>query len=466
MNTKNVVSEKTKLKTGYTTGSSATAAAKAALLAIINQQKSENIEILLPKGNLIKIPIFSCKFELEKAVCSVIKNGGDDPDVTHGAEIIVELSFTEKIGEIDIDGGEGIGIVTKPGLGLEINKPAINPVPKKMIIKNLTSVGREILVKKGFRVLISVPKGRELGPKTDNPRLGIKNGISILGTSGIVIPFSTAAYAASIRQNIDVAIAMENDTVVLTTGGRSEDFSKKIVDLPEHCFVQMGDFSGYAIQQCNKKNIKKAYVVGFIGKLVKMAAGVKQTHVKGSKVDMNFLAELAKKSNANEKVIQSIKKANTARHVSEIIQENNVKGFFELICNEVYKHMRKQSENRVSIDVILFNFDGNNDDYAAGAARRYAGGGKSDWYLGSAVEMNILAYWSKGLTPNPTVSSGPGNMTQGGFNINSSDAYWTSSESIASEYFNAWKRLFSSTSNGAGEDHKSFLRYVRPIRAF
>jgi hypothetical protein len=116
--------------------------------------------------------------------------------------------------------------------------------------------------------------------------------------------------------------------------------------------------------------------------------------------------------------------------------------------------------------VVLFNFYGNNDDYAAGAARRYAGGGKSDWYLGSAVEMNILAYWSKGLTPNPTVSSGPGNMTQGGFNINSSDAYWTSSESIASEYYNAWKRLFSSTSNGAGEDHKSFLRYVRPIRAF
>jgi len=120
----------------------------------------------------------------------------------------------------------------------------------------------------------------------------------------------------------------------------------------------MGDFSGYAIQQCNKKNIKKAYVVGFIGKLVKMASGVKQTHVKGSKVDMNFLAELAEKSNANEKVIQSIKKANTARHVSEIIQENNVKGFFELICNEVHKHMRKHSENRVSIDVILFNFDG------------------------------------------------------------------------------------------------------------
>ena len=304
MNTTGVKEEKTKLKTGYTTGSSATAASKAALLSIIHQKKIENVDILLPKKSLIQIPIHSCEFESDKAKCSVIKNGGDDPDVTHGAEIIVELSFTEKINEIEIDGGEGVGIVTKQGLGLEINKPAINPVPKKMIIENLKEIGKEILSEKGIRVIISVPKGKELGPKTDNPRLGIINGISILGTSGIVIPFSTAAYAASIRQNLDVAIAAGNDTVVLTTGGRSEDFSKKIVDLPEHCFVQIGDFSGYAIQQCGRKDIKKAYVVGFIGKLAKMAAGVKQTHVKGSKVDMNFLAELAQKCNANEIVIQ------------------------------------------------------------------------------------------------------------------------------------------------------------------
>ena len=355
-----VVVEKTvKLRTGYTTGSSATAAAKSALLSIISQRKIENVDILLPKGTLIQIPIHSCEFESNKAKCSVIKDGGDDPDVTHGAEIIVELSFTEKANEIDIDGGEGVGIVTKLGLGLEVNKPAINPVPKKMITENLREAGEKILVKKGIRVVISVPKGRELGPKTDNPRIGIQGGISILGTSGIVIPFSTASYAASIRQNIDVIIAMENDTVVLTTGGRSEDFAKKMIDLPEHCFVQMGDFSGYAIQQCSKKNIKKAYVVGFIGKLAKMAAGVKQTHVKGSKVNMNFLAELAGRSNAGEAVIESIKKANTARHVSEIIQKNNVKGFFELICSETYKHMRKHCQEKVPIDVILFDFDGN-----------------------------------------------------------------------------------------------------------
>lgn len=142
---------KNNLKTGYTTGSSATAAAKAGLLSIINQQRIEKTDILLPKGNSIQIPVFSCEFEKDKAKCSVIKNGGDDPDVTHGAEIIVDISFIEKIDEIEIDGGEGVGIVTKPGLGLEINKAAINPVPKKMIIENLREIGSEVLQKKELR---------------------------------------------------------------------------------------------------------------------------------------------------------------------------------------------------------------------------------------------------------------------------------------------------------------------------
>ncbi len=349
---------KEKLRTGFTTGTSATAAAKASLLSIIQQREIQEVNVKLPKGSFIKIPIHSCRFDEKGAKCSVIKDGGDDPDVTHGAEIIVDVSFTDKVNEIDIDGGEGVGIVTKPGLGLEINKPAINPVPKKMIYENIRNVAEKILSEKGIKVMISVPKGRELGPKTDNPRIGILNGISILGTSGIVIPFSTASYAASIRQNLDVSIAMGNDTVVLTTGGRSEDFAKKIIDLPEHCFVQMGDFSGYTIQQCGRKGIKKAYVVGFIGKLAKMAAGVKQTHVKGSKVDMDFLADIAKKCGGSNEIIENIRKANTARHVSEIIKENNINGFFDDICDQTYSHMRKYSEEKVPLDVILFDFDG------------------------------------------------------------------------------------------------------------
>ena len=346
------------LRTGYTTGSSATAAAKAALLAILDQQNVSGVDILLPKGSSISIPINSCTYGSDYARCSVVKDGGDDPDVTHGAEIIVDLSLTGMAGMIDIDGGEGIGIVTKPGLGLEIDKPAINPVPKRMIIQNLQDVGRQILDRHGIRVVISVPKGAELGPKTDNPRIGIKGGISILGTSGIVIPFSTASYAASIRQNLDVALAMGNDTVVLTTGGRSEEMARKIVNLPDHCFIQMGDFSGYTIQQCGRKGIKKAYVVGFIGKLAKMAAGVKQTHVKGSKVNMGFLAGLAEQSGADAATIREIRRANTARHVSEIVQNSNTGGFFDLICVHTYRHMRRHCNDLVPIEVVLFDFDG------------------------------------------------------------------------------------------------------------
>ena len=349
---------KGKLRTGFTTGTSATAASMAAILSIINQKKIESVDVLLPKKDKIKISINSCEFDKNKACCSVIKDGGDDPDVTHGAEIIVDLELTSKPNSIEIDGGEGVGRVTKPGIGLEIGQAAINPTPRKMITKNLTQAGKKILEKNGIKVVISVPKGKELGPKTDNPRIGIVGGISILGTSGIVVPYSTASFAAAIRQQVDVVVSMGDDAVVLTTGGRSEDYARKILELPEHSFIQMGDFSGYAISQCTKKGIKRAYVGGFIGKFAKMATGVKQTHVKGSKVNMEFLSELAKKCNAEEKLIQEIKNANTARNVQEIILENNVEGFFAQVCSEVYKQMKNHSENKTEIEVILFDFDG------------------------------------------------------------------------------------------------------------
>lgn len=349
---------KEKLRTGFTTGTASAASAKAAILAIINQKKIESVEVTLPKGNSIPIKIHSCEFSDSRAKCSVIKDAGDDPDVTHGAEIVVELSLTPNIQQIEIDGGEGVGVVTKPGLGLEINKPAINPTPKKMIKDNVNEVAKDVLEKNGIKIIISVPKGKELALKTDNPRLGILGGISILGTSGIVIPYSTASFAAAVRQNLDVSLAMGNDTVVLATGGRSEEFAKKLVDLPDHSFVQMGDFAGYTIQQCAKKKIKKAYVVGFIGKFAKLAAGVKQTHVKGSKVDMSLLAEVAEKCNADSQTIELIRKANTARHVQDIVLEHKVKGFFDKVCSMVYKHMTEHSEGKVPIDVILFDFEG------------------------------------------------------------------------------------------------------------
>ena len=193
---------KGKLRTGFTTGTCATASSKAAILAIINQKTISDVDVLLPKQDKINIKINSCEFTNEDAKCSVIKDGGDDPDVTHGAEIFVHLSLTNSIGSIEIDGGEGVGRVTKPGLGLEIGTAAINPTPKKMILENMQEVGEEILKQNGIKITVSVPTGKELAKKTDNPRIGILNGISILGTSGIVIPYSTASFAAAIRLSL------------------------------------------------------------------------------------------------------------------------------------------------------------------------------------------------------------------------------------------------------------------------
>ena len=350
---------KGKLRTGFTTGTCATAASKAGILAIINQQSLNNVDVILPKRDKINIQINSCNFSKDNAQCSVIKDGGDDPDVTHGAEIFVDISLTDKIGSIEIDGGKGVGRVTKPGLGLEIGTAAINPTPKKMILENIQEVGEEVLGKNGIKIVVSVPTGEELAKKTDNPRIGILDGISILGTSGIVIPYSTASFAAAIRQQIDVVSSMNDEEVVLTTGGRSEDFAREIIKLPDHSFIQMGDFSGYTIQQCAKKSLKKAYVAGFIGKLAKMAAGVKQTHVKGGKVDMKFLSELAKRCNANSETIRKILGANTARNVQEIVIEDGVDGFFDEITKETCNQMRQHSEEKIPVEVILFNFDGN-----------------------------------------------------------------------------------------------------------
>ena len=356
------VGRKRSLRTGYTTGTCAAAATKAALSALVSGNKLPKVNVSLPKDKHIVIDIAWIKFVNEKSVtASVIKDGGDDPDVTNGAEIWSTVSLLESSNKIMIDGGIGVGRVTKPGLGLEIGKAAINPTPLKMINQ---AIG-EILEKQqknryGLSILISVPKGEEIAKRTDNPRLGIIGGISILGTTGIVIPYSTASFAASIRQSIDVSIAMGSDSVILTTGGRSEDFARGIFgnSVADHAYIQIGDFIGFSIKQCAIKKIKKAYVIGFIGKLTKMAMGVKQTHVKGSNVDMNFLATLANRCGANKELVKKIKLANTARHVGELIDQSGLSMFYDVLCEEVYNHLSKYSPSELQIEIVLLDFTG------------------------------------------------------------------------------------------------------------
>jgi cobalt-precorrin-5B (C1)-methyltransferase len=352
-----------KLRTGYTTGTSAAAATKAALLALIYGRTVDSVVVSLPKEKQATIKVAWTRIEgRDSATSAVIKYAGDDPDITDGAEICSTVSFSDEKDKMLIDGGKGVGRITKPGLGLEIGKAAINPTPIKMIEQAVQEVLANVphLKEHGISIIISVPKGEELAKRTDNPRLGILGGISILGTTGIVLPYSTASFAASIRQSLDVSLASGTYTVVLTTGGRSEDFAKAILgkSLPDHSFIQIGDFAGYAIKQCSNKKIHKAIIAGFIGKLTKMAMGIKQTHVRGSHVNMDFMAKIAAECNSSESVIQEIRGANTARHVSEIIKNNNVNGFFDLICKRVYEQMYEHSKRELEIKVIMFEFDG------------------------------------------------------------------------------------------------------------
>jgi cobalt-precorrin-5B (C1)-methyltransferase len=317
--------------------------------------------VSLPKGSIATLRIAWTKRESNSSVtCAAIKDGGDDPDVTHGAEICSTVSFSKNTNHINIDGGKGVGRVTKPGLGLEMGKAAINPTPMKMLEQAVREVAGHQLEKQGVDVLISVPNGDEIAQKTDNPRLGILGGISILGTTGIVLPYSTASFAASIRQGLDVATAMGSHVVALTTGGRSEDFAKALFsELPDHCFIQMGDFAGYSIKQCaNKATIRQVVIAGFIGKLTKMAMGIKQTHVAGSHVDMEFMAQLASDCNAAPDIVQEISDANTARHVSEIIKKHKIVNYYDKLCKKVYDQMHAHAKGQLQIEVILFEFDG------------------------------------------------------------------------------------------------------------
>lgn len=351
-------------RTGFTTGACAAAAAKAAAMCVASGAPVSSVSVRLPKGGAAEFAVERCErgAPARAATCSVVKDAGDDPDVTHGAEIVATVSIEPggPPGEVAIEGGEGVGTVTKPGLGLEIGASAINPVPRSMIASEVGEAAAPLLAGgASIRVVVSVPSGRELAPRTDNPRLGIAGGISILGTRGIVVPFSTAAFAASIRQSIDVAVAMGDRRIVLSTGGRSEEFARALTGLADHCYVQMGDFAGYAVEQCAKKGVEEAVVAGFIGKLAKMAAGAAQTHVKGSKVDTAFLARLAEGSGAAPAEAERVRGANTARHALEIAGGQPWAGaFLGGVCEKVHSHMRRRAGGGLRLEVVMFGFDG------------------------------------------------------------------------------------------------------------
>jgi cobalt-precorrin-5B (C1)-methyltransferase len=290
--------------------------------------------------------------------CSVVKDAGDDPDCTHGAHLTATLRRVPAPG-VHLKGGDGVGTITQPGLGLEVGGPAINPVPRRMIEEHVAEVLETDGADGGVEVTVSVPGGEAMAGKTLNARLGIVGGISILGTTGIVRPYSTAAFRASVEQGVQVAAARGAREVVLTTGGRSENFARKLrPDLPEAAFVQMGDFVGFALGCTARSGIPRATLCGMMGKLSKLADGRRQTHAAGSQVNTALLGRLAKKAGATPELARQIAAANTARHALELADAAGLTGLADAVCERAARHAARFAGGGVTVSVILTDFEG------------------------------------------------------------------------------------------------------------
>ena len=349
-----------KLRTGWTTGACAAAAAKAAARALVSGEAQEEVDIKLPrKGEerRVRFPVERCEVGEGGtwAEAVVVKDAGDDPDVTDGAHLTARVSPCEEPG-IHLDGGKGVGVVTRPGLGLAVGEPAINDVPWRMISYSV----EEVLdpEERGMSVVISVPGGEEMAEKTTNPRLGIVGGISILGTTGIVRPFSTAAWRASVGQAINVMGAQGYDTLVLSTGGLTEKAAMRLLpDLEEVCFVEVGDFTGYALKGAIKNGLSRVFFVGMVGKLAKLAAGVMMTHWTRSKVDNDLLAGVTEKAGGSAGLVEEMKDSNTARHAYELWREAGLEKAPDLLCALAAGNLEEFAERKLEVHVVMVDFD-------------------------------------------------------------------------------------------------------------
>jgi cobalt-precorrin-5B (C1)-methyltransferase len=345
------------LRSGFTTGACATAAAVAATRWLLRGETPDSVTIHLPIGRDAEFRIAGRAREGGWALCSVIKDAGDDPDVTHNAEIRARVWRRAESGLL-LAAGTGVGTVTRPGLGLEVGGPAINPVPRRMIAEHLETLAAPVIESEGLAVEISVPNGEELARRTLNGRLGIVGGLSILGTTGIVVPYSTAAWRASVEQAVDVAAANGQTHIVLSTGGRSEQFAQALFDLPEVAFVEMGEFTGHALRRCVQRGIRTVTLAGFIGKMSKIALGHFMTHVAGNQVDLLFLSDIGRECGASDEVVAEIRAANTARHFQEIALREGLSGVFRRLCELVCERSDSLVGGELALECIIFNFDG------------------------------------------------------------------------------------------------------------
>lgn len=352
-------------RTGFTTGVCSAAAARAATCGLLSGEVPSSVVCRLPNGNEASFAVLDGRVEgagLERVAHAVIvKDAGDDPDATHGAHLTADVRWLpQRAGEIALQGGAGVGIVTREGLGLAVDGPAINPVPQRNIRDNVRAVAGDHLAVDGLEVTISVPGGEAMAKKTLNARLGILNGISILGTTGIVRPYSTAAFRASVVQAVDVAAKQGQTSVVFTTGGRSEKFAmRQLPTLDEACFVQMGDFVKAAFATAIKRRIREVYVGAMVGKLTKMCQGLAVTHAWRAEIDRDILADAAHSVGAPGALVEEIRAAETARFAAEKLSRLGLTvPFHRELASKAIRRLKGQYPGDYRLAALVCDFEG------------------------------------------------------------------------------------------------------------
>lgn len=344
-----------RLRLGYTTGSCAAAAAKAAAYMLLTGRRMDRVELTTPKGIRLTLPVREIRMEEEAVSCAIEKDGGDDPDVTTGTLIFAAVS-RQKNPEITIDGGEGVGRVTKPGLDQPVGEAAINSVPRQMIRENVEEVRRLSGDEGGLSVVISVPDGEALAKRTFNPRLGIAGGISIIGTTGIVEPMSEAALVETIRIELRQRRESGAEYVLLTPGNYGSDFIRDGLGLDPAEAVQTSNFIGDAVEMCREMGFRGALLIGHVGKLVKLAGGMFNTHSKYGDCRMEILAAHAAAAGLRAERVEAILQCVACDEALRILREEELcEATLARLTERVGFHLRAKAGEGMEMGAILFS---------------------------------------------------------------------------------------------------------------
>jgi cobalt-precorrin-5B (C1)-methyltransferase len=352
------------LRQGFSTGTAAAAAAQGALYELLGLACPDRVEVALPGGGSLTVPLLRHGQSHDQGEAAVVKDAGDDPDVTHGAEIGVRVRRLDASGAKDLivwRGGAGVGRVTKPGLPVPVGEPAINPVPRRMIRQGLKQIWEGVCPGQplGLEVEIFVPRGEDLARHTLNPRLGILGGISILGTTGLVKPFSHAAYRATILAALRVARAQGLRQAVFSTGGKSEGYLREqFPKLPEEAFVQMGDYVRYAMKAASALTFQEITAGAFFGKALKIAQGRGHTHASRGLADLAALGALTAQCTGDARLARAVAQANTARHALEILGAVRPVGVVEEVGRAMLAALRDFAGPRPGLKAVIMDFSG------------------------------------------------------------------------------------------------------------